>query len=151
MGKRGAAANQEPGEEEASRACTMRTIMERERKRLGVFSLNLAARLWRACLDFRGTCNGEAVTCVPVKAAHLVAHRGDFFPQPRVLGQGYRLRWHMSVSALRFPPTPGLRAGVASSPHFSDHRQTTRSSASSVLSVHLRSLGVVRFSPVIRV
>ena len=30
-GKRGAAANREPGTERASRACTMKTILERER------------------------------------------------------------------------------------------------------------------------
>ena len=116
---------------------------EGEEREGGVFSLNLTARLWRACLDFRGTCNGEAVTCVPVKAARLVAHPGEFIPQPRVLGQECRLRRHVPVSALRFLPAPGLRANVASSLHFFAQCQTVRSSASYVLPVRLRPLGVV--------
>ena len=46
------------------------TILEREEEKGGFSTLKLAARLWRACLDFRGTRGNDAVTRAPVKTAH---------------------------------------------------------------------------------
>ena len=106
--------------------------MERERKRLGVFSLNLAARLWRACLDFRGTCNGEAVTCVPVKAAHLVAYPGEFFPNREFLDRDTSkfaspcCLWERSMSPItKWPLAQAMSAAVAVSPHLKRRRADT--------------------------
>ena len=49
-GKRGVVANREPVQEEVSRACTMRTILEGERIRGGCLA-RLAAHFWRVCPD----------------------------------------------------------------------------------------------------
>ena len=92
---------------------------ERKRGVVGIFSLNLAARLWQAPLDSGSTCNGKAVTRALARAARRVAHPGEHFPQLRVPEQGCRPRRHAPAWALWCPPAPGLHAEAVCPLHFS--------------------------------
>ena len=121
---------------------------EGERRGGGVFSLNLAARMWRVCLDSRSTSNGGAVTRAPAKAARRANLPEESFLQPIAPAGGCRLCLSAPAGALWYSHAPGLQTSAALSPCVSVRRRVDRLAVSSAPPPFSHPLDVVHAWPI---